>query len=150
MAERVRERRGRYAGLLDDSDVWRKSDPEFQGLRAVSIVNREYRLLDPISGVDITDWHTYSVIWEEGNGTFLIDGETVATTSQVPERILEVWISNSGLRLAGPLDHVTALIGEISTDQCMQIDYIRLFTVPDPVPTKILGLILLPALLRRR
>jgi hypothetical protein len=53
---------GLWAEVFDGSDV---------------LVMRE-----PIEGVDITDWHTYSIFWEPGKVDFLIDGGIVATTNK--------------------------------------------------------------------
>ena len=69
-----------------------KSSPFAQGLHAESMVDGKNVLWEPIEGIDIRDWHTYTVIWEENNGTFLIDGEVVAHTDQVPTQRMEIWI----------------------------------------------------------
>jgi hypothetical protein len=49
----------------------------------------------------------------------------------------------------GDMDRMYTSAIDIQSDQSIQIDYIRLFTVPEPTFLPILSLILLPAFLRR-
>lgn len=47
---------------------------------------------ESLSGFDMTEWHTYTILYENGERKFLIDGEEVASTSIVPIGIMGVEI----------------------------------------------------------
>ena len=67
---------GRHWGFHSSQEdlkfIWlsNESAQDFQGLHTASVVNGKYRFNDLITGIDITDWHNYTIIWEKDNGTF--------------------------------------------------------------------------------
>jgi hypothetical protein len=85
-------------------------------------------LSEPITGIDITDWHIYTVIWEQGNGTFLVDGEVVAITDEVPKSSMDTVIANYNLAQHEVQDERIA----IPFNEYIQVDYIHVFGVPEP------------------
>ncbi|HSB89842.1 MAG TPA: family 16 glycosylhydrolase, partial [Anaerolineales bacterium] len=46
--------------------------------------------------VDLSDWHTYDLVWNATNAEFLVDGEVVLRANQPPDPPLGfvVWIDN--------------------------------------------------------
>jgi hypothetical protein len=67
-----------------------QSHPDFVGFWARSIVDNTLTLSTPLE-VDMTDWHTYSILWEPGNASFLIDERIVGTTNKSPKKPLCVY-----------------------------------------------------------
>ncbi len=61
-----------------------ESDPPFEGLHTVVVVNGSRRMSEAVTGVDTHDWHTYTILWEQDNTTFLVDQEVIASTDIAP------------------------------------------------------------------
>jgi hypothetical protein len=104
-----------------------ESEPEFQGLRAISIVDGKSTLNEAVMGVDISEWHTYTYLWEEGNGTFLVDGEVVATTDSPPTEPMSIFVYIANARLTGTLDQYTINTMDLDIDAHIQVDFVRTF-----------------------
>jgi hypothetical protein len=128
-------------------------EADHPGLCIESVVDNQLVFREPVIGIDIRDWHTYIILWQENNATFLVDGEVVGTTDKVPSAKMtsEVGIGNVVLHGDyGPQlkwEHI-----DVPFDEYIQIDYYRMFDIPEPTflsILSILGPILLPALLRR-
>jgi len=56
-----------------------ESSPELRGFWATCSDDKGNMTREPINGIDLTGWHTYTIYWEKGNTTYLIDGEIVAS-----------------------------------------------------------------------
>ena len=105
------------------------------GFRVLSMVAGQTLFSQPIDGVDIREWHNYTILWRPGNATFLVDGVIVATTTNVPEENLRVLfkldidIMQHGTWVPQPVIfpcESTDLV-KVCTDEYIQIDYIRIF-----------------------
>jgi hypothetical protein len=87
----------------------------------------------PIVGIDMTEWHTYTILWGEGDATFLIDGVIVARTDRVPTSEMGIMFfltdkicyedQEGKVRSKGYL--------ELELDQSIQIDYVHVFTTEE-------------------
>ena len=106
-----------------------------RGLHAFCKVKGLATFWEPIE-LDVTEWHTYKVIWQPDNATFIVDGEVVAQTDQVPDSYQEVCIYNNckasvnpSLILGNPAPCSILKSLKVSEDQFTQIDYIRIFDV---------------------
>jgi hypothetical protein len=126
----------------------KESDPEFQGLYAVSAFGGKTLMHEPVE-TDIRDWHVYMIIWEPNSVSFLLDGVIVAHTNQTPKSSLGLYVGVKPLCVYGTLDNWRTDKIELSSNQSTKVDYIRMFTVSEAL-LPILGLILLPILLRRK
>jgi hypothetical protein len=96
------------------------------GFRASAMITNEFVFLKPIEGIDLTEWHTYTILWEPENATFLIDGVVVATTNQVPQvrmKLFLSWWAGTNLTLQ------TQTVGqeEYYVDEYIQVDYASVF-----------------------
>ena len=125
----------RFWGFMDwDSDYglgFGCASPEAgegkSGLRAHSVIAGQTKFWGPIPGIDITNWHTYTVIWEPGNVTFLVDGKVVGATDKVPEVNLNLYLGNTNLVITAPYHVGGGAHMAVPFDTYMQIDYIRIF-----------------------
>jgi hypothetical protein len=90
------------------------------------LVDGKYTLFEPID-IDVTEWHTYTISWEESNATFLVDGEVVAHTDQVPMVDAKIYITVRSLRVYGSPDSYDTDGIFFDTNQSTQIDFVRLF-----------------------
>jgi hypothetical protein len=104
-----------------------ESEPGFVGLRAISIVDGKSTLNQAVTGIDISEWHNYTYIWEEGNGMFLVDGEVVAMTDNPPRKPMSIFVYIANARLSGTLDQYTINPMNLDIDAHIQIDYVRTF-----------------------
>jgi hypothetical protein len=128
-----------------------ESGEQYEGFRVFSAVGGDIKLWRRISGVDITEWHTYKIVWEPGNGTFLVDGEVVATTAEVPENGMGVVIHNTNREIRSPFHGHTYQYIDIPFDESIQIDYVHIFSVPETAILPLLPIVaLLGFTLRRR
>ena len=97
-----------------------EAGPESAGFEIASNVNDSSTLREPITGIDMTEWHTYTITWEEGNAAFLVDGEVVGTTDTTPTASMNFDIYLENLLPEGRMD--------MEHNVSVQVDYIRLFT----------------------
>jgi hypothetical protein len=130
-----------------------KSNPEWSGLSALNVFSSKASK-ESITGVNISDWHVYTIIWEPGNATFFIDGKLVASFDQVTDQSMHPYAAISNTKFSGGEFGVLSNWGydDISFDEHVEIDYVHLFGIPETVTLSILsilGLILLPPLGRR-
>ena len=107
-----------------------------RGLHAFCEIQNLNAFWEPIEIDEITEWHTYTVIWEPCNATFIIDGEKVATTDRVPNTIQEAWLyimnnifSEEEFPIGSPASCNNLPDTRIIEDQYLQIDYVRIFEV---------------------
>ena len=89
-----------------------------------------------LTGVDLSEWHTYKILWEPNNGTFIIDDEVVASTDKVPKysmvaHVAETNMANRGGKYASI---------DIPYNEHIEVDYVRIFGVPEPIILSILSL----------
>jgi hypothetical protein len=103
---------------------------------------------EQLTGVDIREWHNYTIVWEPNNGTFLIDGEVVAATDKVPSYSMIAHASIHNMATKGGTRNTV----DLSYNENIQVDYVRVFGVPEPTVLSILGIFLLvtPILSKRR
>ena len=125
-----------------------ESGEDYEGFRVLLAVGHEVKLWKRIDGVDIREWHTYKIIWEYSNVTFLVDEKIVATNPEAPQFGMGVRIMNENCRIRSPFPGGSNEFIDIPFDETIQIDYVRVLGVPEPV--LLLILILLPAILHRR
>jgi hypothetical protein len=131
----------------------------------------------PITGVNLTEWHVYSINWDKGNTTFFVNGIPVAFIDRVPRWDMGVWVylqnkiynpdqdipiitrrlpiavASNGSLIKSIIDFG---LSNSVTERSIQIDYIDavqgLENIPEPtlLPIlSILGLILLPILIKK-
>ena len=116
-------------GILPAKDQWWGTEHpgrEYLGFGLGSRINDEFSFHQNIEGVDLTEWHTYTILWEPEAATFLIDGDVVAVTTEVPQIPMKVYLRMaSGENLTLPCQTVEG--EEICTDEYVQIDYVRIF-----------------------
>jgi hypothetical protein len=76
------------------------SDPEWAGFWARIMANGSLVMSQRIDGLDTREWHTYTILWEPGNATFLIDGEVVASSQIVTsiEVVATTWMENAVIK----------------------------------------------------
>jgi hypothetical protein len=99
---------------------------EMLGFMACAQLDGDFVFLKQIEGIDLTEWHTYKILWEPENATFLIDGVVVAETDKVPQVGMSIhlnWWAGTNLTL-----HChTSGQEEVCVDEYLQVDYIRVF-----------------------
>ena len=116
-------------GILTAMDQWNpKGHPgiEMLGFVVTSKLG-QFNFWQHVEGIDLTEWHTYKILWEPEIVTFLIDDAVVAITDVVPDRAARAY-----LRMASG-ENLTLKCQdeggeEVCADEYMQVDYIRLFT----------------------
>jgi hypothetical protein len=96
-------------------------DGYLNGFSATSIVNSNV-YNQSIIDVDISEWHTYTILWGADNATFLIDGNIVATTEEVPERRMGTIILISNIVASEDIWAV-----DLDVDEWVEIDYVHVF-----------------------
>jgi rhodanese-related sulfurtransferase len=113
-----------------DSILFVSHSPESddEGLFARCGVGGTFVFKEKLTGVDIKKWHTYTILWEPSSGTFLIDGEVVANTEKVPSYSM---IAHTAIHNMVYLEGERITI-DVPYNQHIQIDYIRIFGVPEP------------------
>jgi hypothetical protein len=110
-----------------------ESDPSEAGFVAYSKVEiGAVRSMDFITGVDIREWHNYTILWRPGNATFLIDEKVVWSTDQVPSTPLALVIHSENSRFASdgyfpvaPGMWISYL--DLVENQSIEVDHIRVF-----------------------
>jgi hypothetical protein len=116
-------------GMLPAMNVWYPGNPgtELLGFFVSSRINDKFTFWQIIEGIDLTEWHTYTILWQPEAATFLIDDVVVAMTNEVPQIPMRVYlVVNAGQNLTLPCHTVDQ--EEICTDEYMQVDYVRVFT----------------------
>jgi hypothetical protein len=92
------------------------------------------------------DWHTYSILWEKDNATFLVDGEVIETFDTVPSTRMAavVFVSNYAVRGSTEQSPTSCSYVPIDTasDEWIQVDYVHMFGVPEACVLPVLGLIM--------
>jgi hypothetical protein len=119
---------------------------ELGGFHACSGVSG-MKLWEPMTAIDMREWHTYTILWEPGNATFLVDEQVVATTDQVPKYGMDFWIGNNNYEARGGLGQGQLGRIDVPFNQSIQVDHVHLFRVPERTLLSTLGMLLLPALL---
>jgi hypothetical protein len=104
-----------------------ESDAPFRGLRAIAIVDGKSTLNQAVTGIDIREWHTYTYLWQEGNGTFLVDGNVVATTDSPPTEPMSIFVYIANARVSGSVDQYTIVPVDVDIDAHIQVDHVRTF-----------------------
>jgi hypothetical protein len=96
-------------------------------------VRNDTRVRNPIEGLDLSDWHNYTILWGYENATFYIDDQIVATTSEVPTTPLSIAIhmENFHKREGGDGIYGGFYFFDLEHNQSIQVDYIRVFAMND-------------------
>jgi hypothetical protein len=106
-----------------------ESDKSLTGFYVLICINGSIVRQENISHIDMRQWHNYTILWEPGNATFLVDGESVLTTTEVPNVPMAVCLvtqSRSDVLLPSRrLEWKEPLI--LEQDQWIQIDYVQIF-----------------------
>ncbi len=119
------ERGPRFESFSPDSDeplpgFWATSGREDQVTRT------------PITGVDMTQWHDYTILWERTRATFLVDGLVVAEIDQAPTDPMAAvcFLSNAFYRTDGSGDAGHWVLDggflDLGLSESMAIDYLCL------------------------
>jgi hypothetical protein len=101
------------------------------GFMVESIVDGKLVFRKNLSGIDMREWHNYTIIWREGNATFMVDGEIVASISEpdlVPDEYMSAYILMCDILSPSPYT-----LKNLTVDQWIEIDYIHLFYVEEEV-----------------
>jgi hypothetical protein len=82
------------------------------------------------SEFNMSEWHTYRILWEPGNCTFLVDEMKVANVSRAPVIPLELMVSIQSRSPETPRESHGAsgwVYYPLPDDVSMEVDYIRLY-----------------------
>jgi hypothetical protein len=122
----------RYWGLaeafsLPDNTIlfesWSPEAGPLAGFRGQMAINATEVCSQQISQIDMTEWHTYTILWEPDGVEFLVDSQTVGSTDQSPSitmfPIFTVW---NLIGLEEPLPKI-----DLEHNISLQIDYIKCF-----------------------
>jgi len=101
-----------------------ESDPDRVGLQVCGRVDGEEWASRSISGVDIREWHNYTVLWRPGNATFLIDGEMVYSTGQAPSTPMGIMIYTDNAKSVQDKDLYTGFYLDLEVEQSIQIGHV--------------------------
>jgi hypothetical protein len=103
------------------------SIPEIVGFWAETKVDNRVVSRQSLKGIDMTEWHVYTALWEEGNSTLLVDGEVVGTVKESPSVPMfgDVFLQN--LYEGGDHSWYLDVVGNVS----IQVDYVRLFATKE-------------------
>jgi hypothetical protein len=118
---------GTFNDLVNNAFWFISFSPEsyFNGYLAMSISNRADGVWQDARS-DITQWHTYRLVWRPKDSEFYIDGTFVAAEPNAPSAPmwLVIWIDNIVLkdyyRRQGALD--------LPEEQFADLDWIRVYT----------------------
>jgi hypothetical protein len=110
-----------------------------KGFSALSLEAGQVLFSQSIQGVDICEWHTYTILWRPENATFLLDGVVVAATTNVYNEGLyafikvDIDIMQDGRWVPEYVDFPCESVGqdEVCTDDYIQVDYVRIFIEED-------------------
>jgi hypothetical protein len=102
-----------------------ESDQPLPGFWATSRID-DTVIRKPIGNIDMTEWHTYTILWEPGNATFLVDGVVVAIIDEVPTTWMRVGLFMSTY-FYEKSDDDRFDVGCLAANSSMQIDYVRVF-----------------------
>ena len=95
------------------------------GFRAYTVANGSV-VYESLYEIDITEWHNYTISWEPGNLTYLVDGKVVSFSDSSPSVpmhcIINLW-NNVGIKEDGTVARM-----DIEQDVTIQVDHIRFFT----------------------
>jgi hypothetical protein len=95
-----------------------------------------------LTGINITKWHTYTIIWTNEKADFMVDGEVVATTSSPPKATMGVALRigddhyhpPSGIlgtyleELIPPGSGWRSGDADVSVNDGIEVDYVHLWT----------------------
>ncbi len=108
-----------------------ESDPSLEGFLVQVAVNNSLVLSRPVIGIDVRQWHNYTILWEPGNATFLVDDELILTTEEVPEVPMGMVVLTSNWVYRGPLypGGNLQMIGlmDLEHDSWIQVDRVDAF-----------------------
>ena len=116
-----------------------QSHSDFVGFWARAIVNNTLTL-STLLEVDMTDWHTYTILWEPEKASFLIDEKIVGTTNKAPRTPLCVYtyIENAFIhRTPNPMQGLRSYGNfrwtnfHLKNDVTVQYDHIYIFRKKD-------------------
>ena len=91
--------------------------------------NLDNLTLIPIKGYDISEWHTYEIIWKEKYVEFYIDGNLVANASKGIPKInckADVWIDNAIWLEERIFPYYIPIFNRIWRPTTLHLDYIEI------------------------
>ncbi len=109
-----------------------ESDPDLAGFQVYSKVDGLAEFAYLVTGIDLREWHRYTILWRPGNASFLIDDVVVASTDVVPSTPMEIafhmensrW-GSEGVFYAGQDLYLSYL--DLLEDQSIEVDHVRVF-----------------------
>jgi hypothetical protein len=91
--------------------------------------------------IDVTEWHTYTILWEPNEATFLVDGDVVATSDKPPRIHSHLVIDHRNYALPVPWcgghlipsEYTGGEIPEKEANLTIQVDYVHVFTTEERI-----------------
>jgi Leucine-rich repeat (LRR) protein len=129
-----------------------ESNSSLEGFWATSGDDDGNIVRKPVRNIDLTEYHIYTIFWEKGNATFLVDGIKVAFIDQVPswgmgasayventiyspEKADQAYYSDHSVSRFGGVSYGGA---DLTSTRWIQIDYVGYYGMPTqsllPVP----------------
>jgi hypothetical protein len=108
-----------------------ESDPDLAGLQAYAKINGgSKKFSQSLVGVDIREWHNYTILWRPGNATFLVDDEVVSSTHQAPSTPMAIAIHSENYAVRKNDGDISTGIGwlsflDLEVNQSIEVDYIK-------------------------
>ncbi len=110
-----------------------ESHPNITGFYVISLVNQSDVYMKNITEVDITQWHTYTILWDKENAIFMIDNKVIGQTDNVPSRRQRIMVLlQSGM--FGTTPTMLKVGGyywsniDLEHDVYLEIDYVKVYT----------------------
>lgn len=115
-----------------------ESSPGLRGTRII-VAHGGLPVIARDMGVDLTDWHTYRIVWREDYlGVFIDDMSAPIATVTDPDAIpsagltFTIWVDN--YVMTGEYnDYTLGYLDVPAMDQYIDVDYVKIY-VPDPPP----------------
>jgi len=119
-----------------------ESSDILSGFRVQVFSNGTFYLNQRIDSIDMTQWHTYRIEMLPGLVKFLVDGELIAQTNNLPSDHfrVEIWLDNYAINLT-PGGYNRSYI-DLTGNQRMYVDWVRYYqaveeVTPTPTPSPI-------------
>jgi len=102
------------------------------GFLVESIVNGNKMFQKNLTGIDMREWHNYTIIWKKANATFLVDGEIVVSlvgAEMVPRETMATYVMLGDIiNSRDPF-----ILANLTVDQWIEIDYVHIFYADEGV-----------------
>jgi len=132
----------RFWGLVDNHPgaprndlIFKSNSPESDnvGLQTyVKVDGGSSRNVQSLVGIDIREWHNYTILWRPGDATFLVDGDVVSSTHQAPSTPMSIAIHAENAAINQGDGVFSTDIGwltflDLDVNQSIEVDYVRVF-----------------------